>query len=52
MRALEFARLARNPSARAHLRLLLALSPDLDSIPPIDLADDHTSREEVQDGRG
>jgi hypothetical protein len=29
MRALEFARLSRNPGARAHLQLLIALSPDL-----------------------
>ena len=30
VRALEFARLARNPGARASLKLLLALSPDVD----------------------
>lgn len=32
-RALEFVRLARNPGVRERLRLLLALSPDLDGLP-------------------
>ena len=34
-RALEFARLARNPAARSHLHLLLSLSPDLAAIPAL-----------------
>jgi superfamily II DNA or RNA helicase len=32
-RALEFARLARNPAARERLRLLIAMSPDLRDLP-------------------
>lgn len=40
MRALEFARLSRNPAARAHLQLLLALSPDLAHVPTLSEAED------------
>jgi superfamily II DNA or RNA helicase len=36
LRALEFARLARNSSALERLKLLLALSPDIDSLPGLD----------------
>lgn len=42
LRALEFARLARNPGARANLQLRLALSPDIDidQLPGVDYYDD------------
>jgi superfamily II DNA or RNA helicase len=40
LRALEFVRLARNPGARARLRLLLALSPDPDGLPDIPIDDE------------
>jgi superfamily II DNA or RNA helicase len=40
MRALEFARLSRNPGARAHLQLLIALSPDLAQVTGLYLGDD------------
>ncbi|WP_349878828.1 DEAD/DEAH box helicase family protein [Micromonospora sp. HUAS YX12] len=36
LRALEFARLARNSSAREHLKLLLALSPDIEDLPSLE----------------
>lgn len=39
-RALDFARLARNPGARAELRLLLALSPDVHGLDFMDLEDE------------
>ena len=40
MRALEFARLSRNPAARAHLQLLIALSPDLAQAPGLSPEDE------------
>lgn len=50
-RALEFARLARNPAARAGLQLLLALSPDLTEIPGLLWpAEDDDGEEKADDG--
>ncbi len=45
LRALEFARLARNPAARARLQSLLALSPDLENLPGVELLDDADDEE-------
>lgn len=39
-RAMEFARLSRNPAARTFLQLLLALSPDLETLPGMYAEDD------------
>lgn len=47
-RALEFARLARNPAARSGLQLLLALSPDLEDLPGMGVAD---AEDEWESGR-
>lgn len=40
LRALEFARLARNSSARERLKLLLALSPDIEDLPGLDVEEE------------
>jgi superfamily II DNA or RNA helicase len=50
LRALEFARLARNPAARASLQLLLALSSDAAAAPGLTWAPDHDDSEGPSDG--
>jgi superfamily II DNA or RNA helicase len=54
VRALEFARLARNPGARANLQLRLALSPDVERLPGLDYTeeDDEDDQELLDETHG